>query len=111
MQNDAPQIFYVYVLFDHIGIPRYVGKGKGDRIDHHEKLKGKHNRMKRAFIRRTLAMIGEVPKIKVRENLTERDAFDTEIALIAAIGRKDLKTGPLTNMSDGGSVGRRTCAS
>ena len=59
----------------------------------------------RAFIETTLARKGMVPKIKVRERLSERDAFETEIALIKAIGRRDKNLGPLANMSDGGSGG------
>ena len=47
-------------------------------------------------------MLDEIPKLRVRENLTEDEAFETEIALILAIGRADRGSGPLTNMTDGG---------
>ena len=97
--------FYVYILFNARGLPRYVGKGRGRRWNDHERSIDKHNRAKNGFIRRTLAALGEIPKIKVRENLSEAEAFATEIVLIAAIGRLDLKTGPLTNMSAGGTGG------
>ena len=33
-----PAIYYVYVLFDWLGIPRYVGKGKRNRDTDHERL-------------------------------------------------------------------------
>ena len=93
--------FYVYVLFDHFGIPRYIGKGRGDRWHHHEVRKSK-NYPKNAFIRETMRTLGEIPKIKLREHITEREAFETEIALISAIGRLNIRTGPLTNLTDGG---------
>jgi hypothetical protein len=65
----------------------------------------KHNKIKRSFIEKTLATLGEIPKIKIHENLTEAEAWETEKTLIAAIGRIDLGTGPLTNMSEGGAGG------
>ena len=40
--------------------------------------------------------------LKVEENLNEQEALDLEIWLIWAIGRSDLKLGPLTNHTDGG---------
>ena len=40
--------------------------------------------------------------IKVLENVTEQEAFDEEIRLIAIYGRADKNLGPLTNMTDGG---------
>lgn len=91
-------VFYVYVYFrPWDGSPCYVGKGKGRRWVHHEKW----------ATNRHLANIiakagGDVPKIKVRENLTEAQACEIEMTLIAAIGRLDLGTGPLVNMTDGG---------
>jgi hypothetical protein len=45
-------------------------------------------------------ILGEVPYVKVREHITEAEAFETEIALIKAIGR--FPFGPLVNMTDGG---------
>lgn len=101
---DQKSIFYVYVLFDQFGIPRYVGKGKGHRWNDHSWQRTK-NQIKNKFIQETLAAMGEIPKVKVRENISEVEAFETEVALIAAIGRRDLKTGPLTNMSEGGTGG------
>ena len=96
------RVYYVYVLFDWLGIPRYVGKGRGSRWTDHERSTDPRNQAKNEFIERTWIVLGEIPKIKVREDLTEAAAFATETALIKAIGRLDLGTGPLTNMSDGG---------
>jgi hypothetical protein len=91
--------FYVYVLFDADGIPRYVGKERSYRWKQHEYYKS-GNRVKDAFITRTLALLGEIPKVKIRERLTEKSAHQLEILLIGAIGRRP--HGSLTNMTDGG---------
>lgn len=97
--------YYVYVLFDWTGTPRYVGKGRGRRIDDHLRPDRSGNRAKRALIAKTIAILGDLPRVKVREALTEAEAFEVEVALISALGRLDLKTGPLTNMSEGGTGG------
>lgn len=98
-------MFYTYILFDWMGIPRYVGKGKGNRDVAHEQRPDPINLLKNEFIEQTWTMLGEIPKIRVRENMSEVEAFETEIALIKALGRIDLSTGPLTNMTDGGDGG------
>lgn len=87
--------FYVYILFDQQAIPRYVGKGKNRRSANH--LWRSHN----ADVRRLVRMAGgELPIVIVRDSITESEAFETEIALIAAIGRG--MDGPLLNLTDGG---------
>ncbi len=100
-----PNMFYVYVLFDWLGVPRYAGKGRGQRWLAHERGTDPVNLLKNEFIEQTWIMIGEVPKVKVREGLTNAEACATEIALISAIGRIDLGTGPLVNMTGGGDGG------
>lgn len=101
-RNSKDREFYVYVLFDWLGIPRYVGKGKGDRWAYHERYSDPRNWLKNEFIERTWTMLGEVPKIKVAENVSEIEAFTVEKAFIEALGRADLALGPLTNLTDGG---------
>ena len=85
------QIYYVYVLFDHHGILRYVGKGHGNRWLEHEKYTdGNCNPKKDVFIRRTLNEIREIPKVKIREHLTEKQALEIENTFIKAIGVMDV---------------------
>ena len=100
MTKSSPdaRFFYVYGLFDADGIIRYIGKGRGNRWLAHDKARDPNNRLKNFFITRTIRALGEVPKIKIRENLTEAEAFEIEAALIKAIGR--YPNGPLTNLTD-----------
>jgi hypothetical protein len=93
--------YYVYVLFDENGIPRYIGKGKKNRLETTIKLT-RRNHMKNAFLKRTLEVLGDIPRVILRNNLTEVQALETEMTLIAAIGRRKDNTGPLTNISAGG---------
>src|SRR5487761_1301969 len=90
---------YVYVLFGIDGAPFYVGKGTGNRWAQHDRLDG-INPNKDAYIEQCYIVLGEVPKVKVRENLSDQEAFATEIALIKAIGR--FPDGPLANIGEGG---------
>jgi hypothetical protein len=88
--------FYVYVIFRPDGRPCYVGKGKGGRWEvHFRNARNKHlsNIISKAG--------GNVPVVKVREHLTNEEAIATEIAWIAALGRKK-DGGPLVNLTDGG---------
>lgn len=99
----ADRNFYVYILFrPWDGSPCYAGKGKGDRWLRHEKDGEKHCNLHLSNILKKAARLGmEIPKIKVRDGLTESEALKTEIAFIAAIGRKK-NGGPLVNLTDGG---------
>ena len=91
------KIHYVYVVFRPDGSPCYVGKGKGDRCLQH--LKSSHNPRLAGVIKKAG---GDVPIVKVRQHLTDAEAMEIEIALIAVIGRADLGTGPLLNLTIGG---------
>lgn len=101
MRRRSENIFYVYVLFDQFGIPRYVGKGKGRRINDHGKKREAVGPLRGAFIRQTMSALGEIPRVKVRDHLTEDEALSTERAFIAAIGR--YPDGPLVNRTSGGN--------
>ncbi len=89
--------YYVYVIFDLRGVPRYVGKGKGKRWLQTD-LFGCNRHL--LGIARKAGM--PLPRVKTREGLTDAEARATEVALIAAIGRADLGRGPLVNLTDGG---------
>lgn len=95
---------YDEYYFDHE--PLYVGKGKGKQIDRHiseaKRNKNIHNTHKSGKIRHILSEGLEPIRFKIKENLSEQEAFDLEMELIKLIGRVDLGTGPLTNLTDGG---------
>jgi hypothetical protein len=79
-------MFYTYLWLREDGTPYYVGKGSGKRAS------SWHGR------------VGKAPKgyIVVYIAKDEADAFETEKLLIWYYGRKDLKTGCLRNLTDGG---------
>jgi hypothetical protein len=99
-------MFYVYVYKD----PRptknlqvvYVGKGNGDRMYVHWR-KRVHNNKGFGALLALLRKTGLEPVIeKVAEYADEAEAFAEEMRLIAVYGRRDLKTGTLFNLTDGG---------
>lgn len=96
-----PKSFYVYVLFRDNSEPFYVGKGRGLRWLWHEKsAREGGDTHKDRLIRQILSRRADVPKVKVREGLTNDEARELEVALIAAIGREP--RGPLINKTRGG---------
>lgn len=85
-------MFYVYQYLRENGTPYYIGKGKGKRAWQ------SHVRSNNANM---------VPSDKsrieiIKDNLTEDEANQLEIDLILKFGRKDLGTGILTNLTNGG---------
>ena len=88
---------YVTFLYE----PFYVGKGKNNRIKDHLHEKNSSNKHKFYTIQKIKRSEKEPIFINLI-NTSEKCAFCYEIFLISLIGRKDLKEGPLTNMSNGG---------
>ena len=87
-------MFYTYLWLREDGTPYYVGKGKKDRafISHSHRV----NRPK------------DTSFIIIQEWESEQDSFRAEKFLILYYGRKDLGTGCLRNLTNGGegSAGR-----
>jgi hypothetical protein len=89
--------------------PFYVGKGHGERCDCHL-IENKNlflDDLNLSLKQKILVEMIKFDKVnpiilKVKENISEQEAFDLEILLILLIGRLDKKTGPLTNLTDGG---------
>ena len=97
-------MFYVYGYYEPgCSDPFYIGKGSGRRwMDH---LLSKNLKLDSFFYRKLRKMVesGVYPWIKkIKENLTEDEAFELEISLILKYGRRDLDTGCLCNLTDGG---------
>ncbi len=90
---------YVYVIFRPDGTPCYVGKGKGNRWAMH--ALGYPTTTNRHLSAIYAQAGGDLPVVKVREDLSDSEAIKIEIALIAAIGR-EAHGGPLVNFTDGG---------
>lgn len=84
-----PIDFYVYLYLREDDTPYYVGKGKGSR----------------AWRKRKHGINPPTDKSRIRivsHRLNESEAFLLEIKLIELFGRKDLGTGILRNITDGG---------
>jgi hypothetical protein len=87
--NNRAEMYYTYAYLREDGTPYYIGKGKGDRAYRKDG--------KPCAIPKDKSKI-----IQLKKNLTEEEAFNHEIYMIAVFGRKDLGTGILLNKSDGG---------
>jgi hypothetical protein len=83
--------YYTYAYLREDGTPYYIGKGKDNR----------------AYVKRYGNGRARRPKnpnniILLKQNITEEEAFKHEKYMIAVFGRKDLGTGILRNLTDGG---------
>jgi hypothetical protein len=85
--------------------PIYVGKGRGDRyLRHLSSLNRKKNGHFRSKLLKILKSNLNIKDhiLMIGKRLTEQQAFNLEIALIKEIGRADLDSGPLVNLTEGG---------
>jgi hypothetical protein len=82
-------MYYTYAYLRKNKTPYYIGKGKGNRIykKSGRKIKPPKDKSRIIFL---------------KQNLTEEEAFKHEKYMIVIFGRKDLGTGILLNMTDGG---------
>jgi hypothetical protein len=87
--------------------PFYIGKGKDSRYKRHlnqSQLNAGNNPHKERVFKK-IAAAGFHPTdhvVLIGEQLSEADACQLEQEVIRAIGRSNLHTGPLTNLTDGG---------
>ena len=80
--------YYTYAYLREDRTPYYIGKGTGNRI---------------YSTNRTIKPPKDKSRIiYLKQNLTEEEAFKHEKYMIAVLGRKNLGTGILYNMTDGG---------
>jgi hypothetical protein len=87
MKND----YYTYAWLREDGTPYYIGKGTRNRA--YTRSERKKNRRPPQDKNRILIL---------KRGLTEEEAFRHECYMIAVFGRKDLGTGILINLTDGG---------
>lgn len=102
---------YIYddIILDHE--PFYVGMGTGNRDTSHVR-EAETGKTYRGAIANNTYKINKIRKIvglglqpiirKCATNLSRQQALDLEVEYIRKIGRYDLKTGPLTNRTNGG---------
>jgi len=116
-------MFYVYVYLDpqksgsfdygelHFDYePFYVGKGKEKRDRWHlqETVRTTSNPHKYRRIQ-NIKLAGLTPIIlRLQDGMSEVEAWNYEKTVIEKIGRRTLKTGPLTNIQEGGQGGACT---
>lgn len=88
--------FYVYIHTDDAGVVFYVGKGKGKR-DCDWKSRSE---FWKSYVAKHCKSL---PKCKIVARFeSEEAAFELEKTLIATYGRRDIGTGTLVNLTDGG---------
>lgn len=101
--KSAGRRFYVYQLSKPDGTPFYIGKGMGRRVFSHEREALGPDRSHKLNTIRKLRQLGwEIHYELLAFFDDESDCHVQEIAEILRIGRHDLGTGPLTNLTEGG---------
>jgi len=89
--------YYTYAYLRVDKTPYYIGKGKDDRAY------ASHKRGKIDFRPKKSNGSLDIDRIIIlKKNLTEEQSFNHEKYMIGVLGRKDLGTGILRNLTDGG---------
>lgn len=86
--KNRPPGFYVYAYLREDGTPYYIGKGKSRRAWSTQRTVVRPKNIKNIVI--------------LHHSLTESESFELEKKYILKYGRKDIGTGILRNLSDGG---------
>lgn len=84
--------------------PFYVGKGKGDRADVHLSRTELAKKSHKNHTFKAILAAGYDPRdyrVRTRSRATDWIAQAFEVDLIAGIGKRNAKTGPLVNLTDG----------
>lgn len=96
-------MYYVYLHKNpETGIPFYVGKGKNRRA-YNVSNRSKHHKTYLKTLLKTYSMDDIVEIVYYSEN--EYDVYHKEISLIEEYGKKSEHSGPLLNLTNGGSGG------
>lgn len=100
---------YVYGDFEFDFEPFYIGKGMGRRLYMHifpHNIEKDGNRYKMNKIKKILKLGYDLKSekfvVKISGNLSQKQSLSLERKCIKTIGRIDLKSGPLTNLTNGG---------
>ena len=96
--SKSGKFIYGELIFDYE--PFYIGKGCGDRIK--SSLYDRESAFKVNKIKSLKDNNIDILSIKIYENLSNDESLKFEIETIRKIGRRSLKLGPLTNLTDGG---------
>lgn len=101
--RECRKYFYLYVLCRPDGRPFYIGKGKGNRVLHHEREALGQGKSHKLNVIRSVAMKGGLVRYRLLGRFQDESiCLAKEIEEIRRIGRHDLGTGPLTNLTEGG---------
>lgn len=94
-------MYYAYIYSDPVTrVPFYVGKGSGRRAYVHTSRC--HNKRMKAKIE-AIKLAGAKPIVNLIETSTNEFALMLEKGLVKLFGRKDIGTGSLYNLNDGGN--------
>ena len=120
-KNDQKDNYYIYGLFDVTkkvklccddkGVcllyePFYIGKGQKERLnDHFQQLSLKEKNYKNNAIKKLIKNNTPPTSNIIIQGLDEKYSYELESKIIKTLGRRNIKTGILTNLTDGGEGG------